>query len=134
MEYEELLKNAFEKLPKRIESKSRFIIPEVVVEISGQKTIVKNFGEISSKLRREPIHVSKYLSRETAAPRSLQGNTLVFQGKLSKEIIQRKLEEYVKEFVYCKTCGEPDTKLIKRDRVTIAECEACGAKHPLRSI
>ena len=134
MEYEELLKNAFEKLPKKMESKNRFVIPEAVVEISGQKTIVKNFGEIVSKLRRDPIHVSKYLSRETAAPRVLQGNTLVFQGKLSKEIIQRKLVDYIKEFVYCKTCGEPDTKLIKRDRVIISECEACGAKHPLRSI
>jgi translation initiation factor 2 subunit 2 len=134
MEYEELLKNAYEKLPKKIEMKKRFVIPEVVVEISGQKTIVKNFDDIVSTLRRDPIHVSKYLSRETATARSLQGNLLVFQGKLSKEIIQRKLVDYVKEFVYCKTCGEPDTKLVKRDRITITECEACGAKHPIRSI
>ena len=134
MEYEELLKNAYEKLPKKMEMKNRFVIPEVVVEISGQKTIIKNFDDIVSTLRRDPIHVSKYLSRETATARSLQGNLLVFQGKLSKEIIQRKLVDYVKEFVYCKTCGEPDTKLVKRGRITIAECEACGAKHPIRSI
>jgi len=134
MEYEELLKNAYAKLPKRSETKKRFEIPEIVVEISGQKSVIKNFGEIVEKLRRDPAHVSKYLSRETATPRNVQGSVLIFQGKLSKELLQRKLEEYVKEFVYCKTCGEPDTKLTKRDRVTISECEACGAKHPLRSI
>jgi translation initiation factor 2 subunit 2 len=134
MEYEQLLKKAFEKLPKKLETKSRFVIPEIVAEISGQKTIVKNFGDIVSKLRRDPIHVSKYLSRETAAARSIQGNMLIFQGKLSKEILQRKLVDYVKEFVYCKTCGEPDTRLFKKDRVTMTECEACGAKHPIKSI
>jgi translation initiation factor 2 subunit 2 len=134
MEYEELLKNAFEKMPKKTESKKRFVIPEVLVEVSGQKTIVKNFGEIVSVLRRDPVHVSKYLSRETATPRSMQGNALIFKGKLSRELLQRKLVDYVKEFVYCKTCGEPDTKLTKRDRVTITECEACGAKHPIKSI
>ena len=134
MEYEELLKKAYEKLPKKIETKKRFVIPEVVVEISGQRTLVKNFGEIIEKLRREPKHLSKFWSRETATSKDVQGNILILQGKVSKEILQRKLEDYVKEFVYCKTCGEPDTKLFKRDRVTIAECEACGAKHPLRTI
>ena len=34
----------------------------------------------------------------------------------------------MKEFVYCKECGKPDTKLIKDERKYYIKCEACGAK------
>ena len=134
MEYEELLKRAMEKLPKIVEKKERFEIPKVVCEISGNKTILKNFGEILAVLRRDPNHLAKYLSKELATASSIQNETLVFQGKISAEILQKKVESYVKDFVYCKECGKPDTRLVKEDRIYFLICEACGAKHPVRSI
>lgn len=133
MSYEELLKRAMEKLPKNVEKKERFEIPRVVCEISGNKTILKNFGEILTVLRRDPANLSKYLSKELATSGSIQGSTMVFQGKISREILQKKLDGYVKEFVYCKQCGEPDTKIEKEDRICFLVCEACGAKKPSRN-
>ena len=50
------------------------------------------------------------------------------ESKLTQSLIQRKLESYVKEYVTCKVCGRPDTKLLKDDRITFSKCEACGAK------
>jgi translation initiation factor 2 subunit 2 len=134
MEYEKLLKKAMEKLPKKTESKDRFKIPQVVCEITGQRSTVKNFSEILSILRRDGNHLAKYLGRELATACNIQGATLVFQGKVSKEMLQKKVEEYIKEFVYCKVCGEPDTKLIKEDRIYFLKCEACGARNSARSI
>ena len=134
MEYEELLKRAMEKLPKRIESKDRFKVPEMVYEVSGQKGVIRNFGDILSVLRRDGSHLAKYLGRELATACSIQGTTLVFQGKVSREILKKKIDGYVKEFVYCKVCGEPDTKLTKEDRIYFLKCEACGARNPARSI
>jgi len=134
MEYEELLKRAMEKLPKNVEKKDRFEVPKVFCEVSGNKTVLKNFGEILAVLRREPSHLAKYLSKELATSGSVQGSTLIFQGKASREILQKKLDDYVKEFVYCKECGKPDTKLVKEDRIYFLVCEACGARHPVRSI
>lgn len=133
-DYEELLKRAMEKLPKKQETKDRFTVPEVLVEISGSRTILKNFSDIASSLRREQAHLSKFLSKEMATSGSIQGITLVFQGNIRKEILQKKLEDYIKEFVYCKECKEPDTRLVKEGRVTFMVCEACGAKHPVRNI
>jgi translation initiation factor 2 subunit 2 len=134
MSYEDLLNKAIEKLPKREETKDRFVIPEAVVEISGSRAILKNFGEICDKLRREQNHIAKFLSKELATAGTIQSNTLVFQGNVRREILQKKIEEYVKEFVYCKDCKEPDTKLVRRDRVTFMVCEACGASHPVKNI
>lgn len=132
--YEELLNKTMEKLLKRQETKDRFTVPEVLVEISGSRTILKNFSDIAGNLRREEAHLSKFLSKEMATSGSIQGTSLVFQGNIRREILQKKLEDYIKEFVYCKECKEPDTRLVKEGRVTFMICEACGAKHPVRNI
>lgn len=132
--YEELLNKTMEKLLKKQETKDRFVEPEVQVEISGSRTILKNFSDIASRLRRDQAHLSKFLSKEMATSGSIQGVTLVFQGNIRKEILQRKLQDYIKEFVYCKECKEPDTRLVKEGRVTFMVCEACGAKHPVRNV
>jgi len=133
MEYEEMLKRAIEKLPKNVEKK-RFQIPLVACEISGSRTVLKNFSEILNILRRDAAHLSKYLSKELATASSVQGQILVFQGNIPRERLQNKLNEYVKEFVFCKQCKEPDTKLEKEDRFVFIKCEACGARYPARSI
>ena len=134
MDYENLLNSAFEKLPKKLESADRFKVPEVELEIIGPKTVFKNFSQIITVLRRDASHFAKFLSKELAVPGSIQSNNLVFQGKVGREILQKKTADYVKEFVYCKECGEPDTKLVKEGKVTYMICEACGAKHPVRSL
>ena len=134
MNYENLLKRALDKLPKKVESKSRFKMPDIVSEISGNKTIIRNFNEILSALRREPQHLSKYLFKELAAPGNIEGKILILQTKVPNEILKKKLESYVKEFVFCKECSEPDTKLIKEERIYFLKCEACGCKYPARSI
>lgn len=134
MEYEEMLKRGIEKLPKKIESKERFEIPQAVYEISGNKTIIKNFEEIANTLRRDPLHFSKFLFRELAAPGIIEKGTLVLQGRIPKESLQRKINDYVKEFVYCKKCGKPDTMLVKDNGNYVLACEACGSKFPARSI
>lgn len=134
MKYEELLKKAMERLPKNVERKDRFEIPKIVCEISGSKTVLKNFGEILTNLKRDSRHLAKYLSKELATCGSVQGNSFIFQGKVSREILQKKIDGYVKDFVYCKECGAPDTKLVKEDRIYFLVCEACGARHTARSI
>ena len=134
MEYEELLKRAMEKLPKGVEKRDRFEVPKIVCEVAGNKVALKNFSEILTVLRRDSGHLAKYLSKELATSGSVQGNSLIFQGKISREILQKKLDDYVKEFVYCKECGKPDTKLVKDGRIYFLVCEACGARHPARSI
>lgn len=123
-----------EKLPKKSEHASRFKIPQVVSEIQGQKTLVKNLGEIAQTLRRDESHLAKYFIKEFAAPGNVQNGVLFLQKKVSRDMLQKKLEAYVKEFVFCKVCGEPDTHLEKIERILQMRCDACGARSPARQL
>jgi len=127
-DYKKLLQFAMEKVPKNVSVRDRFEVPSLSVEIQKNKTIIKNFREICDVLRREPEHLSKYLSKNLATPAILEGGTLILQAVVSSEMIEKKIESYVKEFIYCKVCGKPDTKLVKEDRLLFMVCEACGAK------
>ena len=134
MGYEEMLEKAYEKLPKRVEEKKRFEIPMAIVEVQGNKTLIKNFPDLLMALRRDANHLSKYLMKELATPGNIQASVLILQRKVPREMLQDKIKDYVKEFVYCKECGEPDTKLMKEGRIIILKCEACGARYPVRNI
>jgi translation initiation factor 2 subunit 2 len=130
--YETMLRNAMAKLPKKADEKKRFQIPEVVSFIQGNKTIVKNFSEILSTIRRDDKHFGKYLLKQLATPGTVEGGTLILARKVEREMIQRKLEDYVREFVFCKVCGEPDTVLVKDNRIESMHCEACGARSAVK--
>ena len=134
MDYESLLNKAYEKLPKTEEQIDRFQVPLAETMIQGNQTIIKNFSQIAETLRREPSHILKFLAKELATPAGLDGSRAILQAKFSQKIIQQKLEVYVTEYVFCKECKRPDTKLTKEDRITILKCEACGAKSPVKAI
>lgn len=134
MDYESLLNKAYEKLPKIEENKDRFQIPIAETMIQGNQTIIKNFSQIAETLRRDPSHIIKFLAKELATPAGLDGTRAILQTKLSQKMIQQKLDIYVVDYVFCKECKSPDTKLIKEDRITFIKCEACGAKSPKKAI
>jgi translation initiation factor 2 subunit 2 len=123
-----------DKVPKKTGTGERFEMPKIDAVAQGNQTIIKNFGDICTKLRRDPKHLMKFLTKELAAPGSTDGTLASFQGKLSYRMLISKLELYVKEYVICKVCGRPDTKLIKEGRIEQMKCEACGARSPVREI
>jgi len=132
--YEDLLESALEKMPKKLHEKDRFQVPEVIIEPQGNKTLIKNFIDIANALRRDPNHISKYLFKELATPGGIQGSSLILQTRLTKETIQKKLESYISTYVFCKICGEPDTKFVKEGRITFVQCDACGSRSSYKAI
>lgn len=131
--YEELLKKALEKAKAKTTGE-RFEMPRAEVAAQGAQTIMRNFSQVAAALRRDEKHLLKYLAKEMAAPAHLEGGRAVFQGALQQRLLQQKLESYAKEYVLCRECGKPDTKLVKEGGITILKCEACGARAPAKRI
>lgn len=132
-DYEKLLNQAYEKV-KRVEiSKDRFEIPKVEGHIEGKKTIITNFAQMTSYLRRPAEHFQKFLLRELATPGQKEGDRLILNNKIPSAKINQKIEQYANEFVLCRECGKPDTEIKKEDRISFLHCLACGAKHSIRS-
>jgi len=130
--YEEMLETAYKKLPEKVFVKERFEMPFALVLVEGNKTIIKNFEEISNILRRPSVLLQKYLSRELAAPMNADGGRLVIQGKFRDRFLNDKIKNFADEFVLCRICGKPDTKVQEIERgIRMLVCEACGAKSPI---
>lgn len=133
MDYEKLLEEAYTKVKAPQGNGERFEIPKVEGHFEGKKTILTNFSQIASYIRRKPEHFQKFMLKELAASGQKEGDRLVLNIKIPSAKINQKVEQYVKEFVLCRECGKPDTELIKEDRLSFINCLACGAKHSVRS-
>ena len=132
--YEKLLDEAYKKVKQIHASSDRFEIPEIRDTLEGKKTIIVNFMQIASYIRRTPEHFQKFLLKELASAGERKGERLILNVKVPQEKIKQKIEEYVKKFVLCKECKKPDTEITKEDRVSFIHCLACGAKYPISKV
>lgn len=132
-EYEKMLDDLYEKVKPVAVATARFEVPKVQGMIEGTKTIITNFLQICSVIRRDPTHVAKFLSRELAALSTIEGERLVLNRKINSAIINEKVQAYVNEFVMCPQCKKPDTELVKDKGFLFIHCLACGAKHSVRA-
>lgn len=131
--YEQLLEQAYEKIkPVDADKKfDRWEIPSAKSIIQGNKTIIDNFLQICSCLRRDCNHVAKFLSNELATFSKFDGDRLVLNRKIPTAQINEKIKLYVSKYVICAECKKPDTELAKENGFIFIHCLACGAKHSL---
>ena len=132
--YQNLSDRAWDALPEKLRSAPRFEVPTATIFVEGNQTIIKNFNEISNRLGRQPRHILTFLSKELAAPVSADGNRAIVQRVLRKPILDKRINEYAKEYVLCHECKRPDTKITELKGQKIIKCEACGAWWSLRKI
>lgn len=132
-DYEWMLDRVYSKVPVRLGGGERFVPPKPQIVYIPGKTIIKNFSEITDKLRREPRLLMRYLLKELAAPGSIDDTgALVIHGKFSSSAINVLINRFIKTYVICPNCGRPDTILKKKGKVWILVCEACGAEQPVK--
>lgn len=133
MNYEELLEKARKNLPKSRLEAERFELPKVIGHIQGNRTIISNFFQIASTLRREPEHLLKFVLKELATPGELKkSGSLIIGTKIAASRINEKIKKYAEEYVICKDCGKPDTKIEEENGFYFLKCSACGSKKPIK--
>lgn len=132
MDYEQLLEKGLKNLPEEAKVTERYEIPKVKGHIEGNKTIINNFNQIVNSLHRDAQYFLKFLLKELATPGKLEENRLILGRKLSPALINNKIEQYAKIYVFCYDCGKPDTKLEEQEGILYIRCAACGAKHKVK--
>jgi translation initiation factor 2 subunit 2 len=126
--YNTLLDRALQKIPKKDRGSVRFELPHPITHRVGNKTIIINFVDITSKLNRDPRHILKFMSREMATAGSLEDTRAIFQGKFSELTVNRLITIYTNRYVVCPICKSPDSRVSKEGKFNFLICEACGAK------
>jgi len=133
-DYDALLKKARSQIPEITSKHERLELPRLNHSVIGMRTIIYNFKEIAEALNRDPQHLLKFLTRETATAATIQESRAIFKGKFSHETIERLLQRYMKTFVTCPVCKRPDTKIVKEKRLSFLVCEACGARSAVQQL
>ncbi len=134
LSYDDMLQRALKKLPSTASKFERFEVPNVQVEVSGNRTVIYNFKDICLRLNRDPLQVMKFITHELATAGSFEDPRLVLQGKFVKSGLEALVQRYTQNYVICPTCGRPDTKILREDKFSFLQCEACGAKTPLKPL
>ncbi len=132
--YQDLLKRAKEALPHTEAAKDRFQVPKADVLLEGSTTVLRNFADICDVINRDPSQVFAYLLREIGTAGTMDDRRALFKGRIGATQIDERIDSYVEEYVLCSECGRPDTRIIKEDRIAILECDACGARRPLKVV
>ena len=134
--YEKLLEQAYCKIKPIGVSKGfeRWDVPKACVQIIGNKTIICNFIQICSYIRRDCAHMAKFLAKELATLPKIENERLILNRKISPSYVELKIKLYTDKFVICDECNKPDTELIKEGGFMFIHCLACGAKHSLGRI
>ena len=129
-----MLEDVRKNLPEAVFLKERFEIPKVLGHMQGNRTIISNFLQIASNLRRDVEHLLKYVLKELATPGEIKkSGALILGTKVPASRINEKIRQYANGFVLCFECGKPDTKIEREGDLSYMKCTACGAKNIVKA-
>lgn len=112
----------------------RYKMPRLLAKVEGKgngiKTVIVNMPEIAKALSRPPTYPTKYFGCELGAQTQFDGKNdrFIVNGSHDAEKLQNLLDGFIKKFVMCDACSNPETNLIvSAKKGTIQQhCIACG--------
>ncbi|KAL5558312.1 hypothetical protein UlMin_034523 [Ulmus minor] len=111
----------------------RYKMPKMITKIEGRgngiKTNIVNMVEIAKALARPAAYTTKYFGCELGAQSKFDektGTSLV-NGAHDTAKLAGLLENFIKKYVQCYGCGNPETEiLITKTQMLTLKCAACG--------
>lgn len=117
----------------------RYKMPPLVAKVEGKgngiKTVIVNMSEVAKALSRPPTYPTKYFGCELGAQTQFdfKNERFIVNGSHDAVKLQDLLDGFIRKFVLCPECDNPETDLIvSAKRGTISQgCKACGFHGPL---
>lgn len=111
----------------------RYKMPKMITKIEGRgngiKTNVVNMVDIAKALARPASYTTKYFGCELGAQSKFDekmGTSLV-NGAHDTSKLAALLENFIKKYVQCYGCGNPETEIvITKSQMITLKCAACG--------
>ncbi|CAG5127375.1 unnamed protein product [Candidula unifasciata] len=113
----------------------RYKMPRLIAKVEGKgngiKTVIVNMTEVAKALSRPPTYPTKYFGCELGAQTlfDAKNDRYIVNGSHMDEKLQTLLDGFIKKFVLCPECSNPETNLVlfHAKRGTIMQrCIACG--------
>jgi translation initiation factor 2 beta subunit (eIF-2beta)/eIF-5 len=96
----------------------RYKMPKLIIKIEGKgngvKTIIPNLPDIARALQRPPSYLMKYFGFELGAQVKIDeaNGRYSINGHHGQEQLQSVLDAFIKKFVLCDNCANPETDML----------------------
>ncbi|CAD6189636.1 unnamed protein product [Caenorhabditis auriculariae] len=110
----------------------RYKMPKLLAKVEGKgngiKTVIANMSEIAKALERPPMYPTKYFGCELGAQTNFDAKNerYIVNGEHDANKLQDILDGFIKKFVLCPACENPETQLLVRKNAINSKCKACG--------
>ncbi|KAK3858661.1 hypothetical protein Pcinc_035167 [Petrolisthes cinctipes] len=112
----------------------RYKMPKLVAKVEGKgngiKTVVVNMVDVAKALGRPPTYPCKYFGCELGAQTQFdtKNDRYIVNGSHDAAKLQDLLDGFIKRFVLCPECENPETVLSPNEKKGIIKesCKACG--------
>ena len=109
-------------------------MPRIIAKVEGKgngiKTVIVNMPEVAKALSRPPTYTTKFFGCELGAQTQvdLKNDRFIVNGSHDAPKLQQLLDIFIKKFVLCPECHNPETCLtVSQKKQTIGQrCIACG--------
>ena len=113
----------------------RYKMPKIQCKVEGKgngiKTVIPNIQEVARALHRRSDYLTKYFGLELGS-QTIVGDRDIVNGAHDAARLQTILSAFIKKFVLCQKCDNPETDLIiegsKKRQIIMQVCVACGHK------
>lgn len=117
----------------------RYKMPRLIAKVEGKgngiKTVIVNMPEIAKALSRPPKYPTKFFGCELGAQTQfdLKNDRYIVNGAHDAIKLQGLLDGFIKKFVLCPQCSNPETNLVilSRKQLILQRCIACGHQGPV---
>lgn len=110
----------------------RYKMPRLLAKVEGKgngiKTVIANMTDIAKALERPPMYPTKYFGCELGAQTQFdeKNDRYIVNGEHDAGKLQSLLDGFIKKFVLCKNCDNPETTLSVKKNQIHSKCKACG--------
>jgi translation initiation factor 5 len=112
----------------------RYKMPRLVAKVEGKgngiKTVIVNMTEIAKALSRPPTYPTKYFGCELGSQTQFdpKKDRYIVNGQHDANKLQDILDGFIKRYVLCPNCDNPETVLtaLQKRQIITTKCKACG--------
>lgn len=115
----------------------RYKMPRLQAKVEGKgngiKTVIANMSDIAKSLERPPEYPTKYIGCKLGAQTNVdqKNERYIVNGEHDANKLQEILDGFIKEFVLCPACENPETTLRVKKNAIHAKCKACGHSYTI---
>jgi len=110
----------------------RYKMPSIMAKVEGKgngvKTVIVNMTDIGRALGRPASYPCKFFGCELGAQTQLdtKNDRYIVNGSHEGPRLQDMLDVFIKKFVLCQECDNPETTMVVRRETIGLVCKACG--------